>query len=189
MITAVCRLKSMSPYSQSKVIEIEQGERESHADFEKRAWRGRMHRDANGYVVMPPMAFKNCLSEAAKYRSEKIKGAGQKTWTAKFEAGVLVPEGVSLPIKVDDVRGEWLFVPSDGKRGGSKRVLKCFGIIDRWEVEVTYLIFDESITQDIFTNHLKDAGAFIGLGRFRPRNNGYYGRFDVESIDWKEVIN
>ena len=33
--------------------------------------------------------------------------------------------------------------------------------------------------------YLKHAGEFIGLGYFRPRRNGYYGRFTVH--DFKEV--
>ena len=33
--------------------------------------------------------------------------------------------------------------------------------------------------------HLKEAGQFIGLGRFRPRKNGYYGRFEIVSIAWE----
>ena len=30
------------------------------------------------------------------------------------------------------------------------------------------------------------ACGFIGLGRFRPRNNGVYGRFDVKIISWEK---
>lgn len=48
-----------------------------------------------------------------------------------------------------------------------------------------FLILDEIITEEVFREHLADAGSFIGIGRFRPRNNGFYGRFLVESVDWK----
>ena len=30
-------------------------------------------------------------------------------------------------------------------------------------------------------------GQFIGMGRFRPRNNGYYGRFNVENFVAEEI--
>jgi hypothetical protein len=28
------------------------------------------------------------------------------------------------------------------------------------------------------------AAKFIGIGRFRPRNNGFYGRCDVAAVNW-----
>jgi hypothetical protein len=34
----------------------------------------------------------------------------------------------------------------------------------------------------VFEHHLHEAGKFIGIGRFRPRNNGFYGRFDVLGV-------
>jgi hypothetical protein len=95
----------------------------------------------------------------------------------------LVTEPLVLPLKEKDILGEWFHVPSDGMRGGSKRVMKCFPIIPSWEGEVLYYIFDDTVTVDVFRYHLEQAGKFIGIGRFRPRNNGYYGRFDVLDLE------
>jgi hypothetical protein len=39
---------------------------------------------------------------------------------------------------------------------------------------------DDTITEEVFKLHIEQAGQFIGLGSFRPRNNGYYGRFKVK---------
>jgi hypothetical protein len=33
---------------------------------------------------------------------------------------------------------------------------------------------------------LQQAGNLIGIGAFRVRNNGSYGRYRVDSIDWEE---
>ena len=71
-----------------------------------------------------------------------------------------------------------------GIRGSGKRVEKCFPVIPSWTGEVTFYVLDETVTQEVFKNILEQAGAFIGIGRFRPRNNGFYGRFKVESIVW-----
>ena len=43
--------------------------------------------------------------------------------------------------------------------------------------------------QDVFSYHLKQAGMFIGVGTFRPRNGGYFGRFEVSKFDWSEISN
>jgi hypothetical protein len=184
MKKAVCKLVSMSPYSQSKYIQEKKSKDQTHADFEKESWRKRCHVTEDGFVYIPPMSFKNCLSEAAKYKSIQIPGKGKSTYTKHFEAGVLVVDPLVLDLKIDKVVGEWLHVPSDGRRGGTTRVEKCFPLIPKWEGTVTFLILDEIITEEVFTEHLKDAGSFIGIGRFRPRNNGFYGRFSVESVLW-----
>lgn len=186
MKTAIAHLKSISPYSQSRHYTLpEKSQKESAADYEKRTWRERMHVTDDGYVFIPAMAFKNCLSEAAKFLSKKIPGKGKSTYTKHFEAGVLVVDGLVLPNKKEEVEGQWLFVPSDGRRGSGSRVDKCFPVVKSWEGDVTFFVLDETIDKDAFEEHLKEAGQFIGLGYFRPRNNGFWGRFSVENIDWK----
>lgn len=185
MKTVAAKLKSVSPYSQSKHHDAPKLDRELPKDYEKRVWRERLHVGDDGRVFIPPMAFKNALSEAAKFMSVQIPGKGKATYTKHFEAGVLVVDGLVLPIKKDDVPGEWLFLPSDGIRGSGKRVDKCYPVIKEWQGEVTFYVLDEIITQDAFTEHLKAAGNFIGIGRFRPRNNGFYGRFTVENVKWQ----
>lgn len=185
MKMAICKLKSESPYSQSKHHTIEKNPKELAGDYEERTWREKCNTSNEGNIIIPPMAFANSLKEAAKYLNISIPGAGKRTFTKHFEAGVMVVEPVVLPIKKTDVEGEWVFVPSDGRRGGTTRVLKCFPKIKEWSGVVKYLIFDDIITPDVFEQVLKASGAFIGVGRFRPKNCGYYGRFWVEGIKWQ----
>lgn len=184
MKVAICKLKSVSPYSQSKHYVVDKLPKELAGDYEKRTWRERLHVDKDNYVVIPPMSFANSLKEAAKYLSIPVPGKGKSLFTKHFEAGVMVPEPLQLPIKKEDVDEEWVFVPSDGQRGGSTRVDKCFPLIREWEGTVTFYIMDDVITQDVFRQVLETSGALIGIGRFRPRNWGYYGRFIVEEIEW-----
>ena len=186
MRTCVAHLKSVSAYSQSKYIQTPKKDKELAKNHEERTWRERCHVDPSGHIFIPSTAFKNCVSDAAKYLSIKIPGKGNQTYTKHFEAGVMVMDPLVLPIKLKEVTGEWLFVPSDGKRGGAKRVMKCFPLIPSWEGEVTYYVLDETITADVFEQHLEQAGKFIGIGRFRPRNNGFYGRFKVVKCTWSD---
>jgi hypothetical protein len=193
MITATVRLKGVSDYGQSRnyAMEVAKTDKERADDYEKRTWRNRLHviKDGPnaGHVFIPPMAFKNCLAEAAKYLSIQVPGKGKNTFTKHFEAGVLVdPEPIVLPDMAETVDFIWLYVPSDGKRGGSKRVWKCFPIIHSWEVDVIFHVLDGTITEEVFRKHIEEAGRFIGIGFFRPRNSGYYGRFSVEKLTWTE---
>lgn len=185
MHTATAHLRSISPYSQGKYHNLESLDKEAKDDYERRTWKGRLHVNEEGNVVIPPMAFKNMLSEAARYLGIQIPGKGKSTYTKHFEAGVMVVEPMVLPVNGEDVQGEWLYVPSDGKRGGSKRVMRCFPIIHSWSGTVAIHVLDDTITKDVLLDHLQQGGQFIGIGRFRPRNNGYYGRFEVSKLEWK----
>lgn len=187
MKIATATLQSLSPYSQSRFYQAEKLPKELAKDYEARTWRERMHTDEHGRVFIPPMAFKNCLSEIAKYLGMQIPGKGKATYTKHIEAGILVTEPLVLPETKDELKGEWLFVPADGKRGGGKRVEKCFPVVPKWAGEVTFYVMDETVTQDVFRTHLEQAGAFIGIGRFRPRNNGFYGRFRVDNLTWADA--
>lgn len=179
------KLQSTSPYSQGKHYDkdmVPELEKEGKHDYEMRTWRNRMHVDEQGQVFIPPMAFKNCLSEAAKFLGIQIPGKGKSTYTKHFEAGVLVLERISLGIAANDVPGEMLFVPTDGVRGSGKRVNRMFPRIDRWNAEFRVHVIDETITEVVLRKHFEEAGNLIGIGRFRPRNNGYYGRFQLVKI-------
>lgn len=186
MKRAVVSIKGMSPYSQSRYIKVEKKEKELASDFEARTWRERMHSDKAGNVIIPPMAFKNCLSEAAKFLQCQIPGKGKSTYTKHFEAGVLVNSPLTLSIKKNDVHGEWLFVPASGKRGDGKRVERCFPVIHDWGGDIEFFIIDDTITEEPFRYHIEQAGQLIGIGRFRPRNNGYYGRFKVIDVKFED---
>lgn len=185
MKIAYATLSSMAPYGQSRAIQSLKSRDETHDQFEERTWRERCHTDKDGIIFIPPGAFKNCLSEAAKYKSIQIPGKGKSTYTKHFESGVMCMEPLSLGVNVADVRGMRLHVPSDGRRGGTKRVWKTFPYLEQWSGVVQFHVLDEIIKEDVFLQHLIDAGQFIGIGFFRPRNNGFWGRFSVENVTWK----
>lgn len=187
MILATAELKSAAPYSQSKHITVPKEDQEGHDAYERRTWRERMHVNPDGYVQIPPMAFKDALQSAAKYLAIQIPGQGKARYTKHFEAGVLVLEPLVIGAKADDVKPEELFVPSDGKHGGGSRVTKFFPLIPEWNGEVLFHVLDHTITKAVFSRVLEGAGQFVGIGRFRPENRGYYGRFSVESLKWTVV--
>ena len=96
----------------------------------------------------------------------------------------MVVDPLDLGIPVDQVPHDELFIPSDGKKGGAKRVTKLFGRIDSWAGTVRFHIIDDSITQDVFRETLEYSGLLVGIGRFRPERGGYYGRFEVQKVTW-----
>lgn len=187
MKLATVTVRGISPYSQSKYHRTPKLEKESHADYENRTWRERMHYDSNGIIFIPGMQFKRALDGAAGFLGMKIPGRGSSMFKKHLIAGVMVLENMTLGIHKDEVQGETLLVSSNGRKGGGSSVEKTFGRIpEGWRGEITFHVFDDTVTKEVFEKHITEAGKFIGIGRFRPENGGYYGRFAVESITWED---
>jgi hypothetical protein len=183
-------IQGTSPYSSSKVIdpqEFPKLPKEKPDDYELRSWQQRLHVDAQGTAFIPQMSFKMALDSAAKRFSPKIVGKGNATYTKFFEAGVMVFEPLLLPgVTRENVTAQRLFVPSDGVKGGGKRVWKIFPIVHKWGGIVTFNILDDTITKDIFETILQQAVSFIGIGRWRPERGGGNGRSKIIKIEWSE---
>lgn len=182
MRIATATLRGIAPYSQSRFHDTPKLDKERPDDWEMRTWRERLSTTDDGSVFIPPMAFKKSIETAARFLGMQIKGRGKTTYTKHFKAGVLVTDGMILGVKKDDVAGEVFFVPADGKSGA--RVKRKFPVIQAWSGDVTFYVLDDTITPDVFEAHLKEAGNFIGIGRFRPENGGFYGRYAVDHVSW-----
>jgi hypothetical protein len=187
--TVTYRIKGISPYSQSKPHLEERLPGESDDDYRVRTWRSHLHVDKHGIVFIPPGSIKNGLSESVKYKNISIPGKGKATYTKHVEAGVAVVKPVSLGIRAADVASETLFLPSDGRRGGGKRIWKTYPVIPEWQGDVEVIVLDEVVlqtsratTNPVLQDVAEEMGQNIGIGRFRPRNNGWYGRFVVENF-------
>lgn len=201
MKTAIVNFIGQSLYSQSKPHRTAKLERETAEDYEARTWKERMHVNGHGEIVMPAMAIKNCIAEAGKYLSMQIPGKGKSTYTKHIESGLLILENSVIygqdgePLRKDDcdregsqIYGDWIFTPSDGVPGSGKRVYRCYPVIrGQWGFAAAITIADEIITQPVLEKHLMVAGNLIGLGRFRLRNRGTYGRFSTEIVSWGEA--
>jgi hypothetical protein len=186
---ATAYLTLTDPYIQSRYHETPKLNKELANDYEKRTWKNRLHVNQDGIVVIPGRAFSNSLAEAAKFISLQIPGKGKSTYTKHFESGVQVIDDVPTGVSKEDVIPWEVFVPSNGIRGAGTRVMKTYPMIYKKpdiQVKVVYNISDDMITAEAFAHHLQQAGNLIGIGAFRVRNNGSFGRYHVDSIDWEE---
>ena len=176
------KMKSAGAYTQRKYHDTPKKDKERPDDWEKRTWRESMHVNGSGNMIIPPSQFQKCAQAGARYLSIQIPGKGKSTYTKHFASGVLVTEGIDTGIKKEEVQPMPLMVPSDGRPGGGKRVLRYFPTIPKWEGEVDFNILDDTITKDVFEEVFKEAGNLIGIGALRPQNGGWHGRFTVISV-------
>ena len=188
MLTINVKIEGTAPIAFGAPIRAPKETGETHDAYEQRTWRERLHEDPEGYIFIPPMALKNCLSEVAQYLGESVKGKGKATYTKHFVTGILVTDpmpvfnGDGKRIKAADVEPLRLFVPADGKRGGGKRVWKNFPTIPTpWSATATIYVREPVLIDkpEKVEEYLSHSGKFIGLGSLRIRNNGYFGGFKV----------
>lgn len=177
-------LNSVSTYSQSKHHETPALEREGHADYDLRTWREKSHSYDDGRVFIPAMAFKMALDKAATMLGRKIPGKGNATYTKFFLSGVLCMDDLVLPIMKNDLQSVRIFANLDGVRGSGKRGYRTFPIIPEWRGRMRFHILADEITEQVFTEHLIQAGRFVGIGRFRPEKGGFNGRFEIGKRFW-----
>jgi len=192
MKTAIVHLAGVSPLSHSRYHGTPKLEKESAADYEDRTWKEKAHYDKEGRVICPPMALKQCLDAAAQRSGKQIAGKGKSTYTKHFKQGVMVFEAPLIvdcegkPYTRDNIGKFSGMMSSTGEKGGAggKVVLRHFPDMPTWNMEATFTILDDVVTKDVFAEMIEEAGKFIGLGRFRPQNAGFYGRFAIEKIVW-----
>lgn len=53
---------------------------------------------------------------------------------------------------------------------------------EKWKGGFTLLIDNDTVTQETVKEILTNAGNYIGIGSFRPTNNGSFGRYKVNKI-------
>jgi len=191
--TATVQIEGMSAYSQSRYHNTEKLPKEAHEDYEARTWREKGHWNSEGKMVIPPMSIKQALDSAVKRSGKQIPGKGKATYTKHFTGGCMVFEPAVIlgadgqPITRETVGCFGGMMSSTGEKGktGGKVVYRQFPEVDApWIATVSFEILDEVITGPIFEEMLSETGKFIGIGRFRPQNGGFCGRFSVEGVDW-----
>jgi hypothetical protein len=141
----------------------------------------------DGYVAIPAMAIKQSMEAMGKHLGMQVPGKGKATYTKHIVSGMST---TSLSFKTNVLESEIvkqsIFCNSDGLRGSGKRVDRFFPMINDWDVECHFQIFDDALTESVFLEHLKQAGMLKGVGAFRAENGGFCGRFMVTSFDWSE---
>lgn len=160
---------------------------ESHAQFDERTWQQKCSTDNDGKLAISSTAVHKCIIAGAKWLSMKLEK--NKTFTQRFVAGVF-PLDPYFPIAngkptltPDDCEKLPLYVPSDGKPGGTKRVWRIFPRLKPgWHCRASFLVTDERITEEVFEKHIRTAGLHDGIGSMRIGKGGPNGMFTVEDF-------
>jgi hypothetical protein len=161
-------------------------------------WIGNLYHEG-GYVVVPSDNLMTVLREGGAKCPTGKKGA---TFKRQTQSGLVVDQSAWMievnggPISMDTIKplmdeadfskhvtaiedlGFTLFVKR-AKIGQAKHV-RVRPRFDSWACSGTITVFDEMITKDVLQNILTFAGAYAGIGDWRPsspRSPGSFGKF------------
>jgi hypothetical protein len=188
MRTFTAALESKSPYSPSHRHDAPKLDKESPSAYDLRTWREHCTVNEDSIVCIPAMAFKQALDITASKLGIRVPGKGTRTWGGYFLGG-LVPcvDRFPLGIKKSDVPSIDLWCNSLGRRGASLDVSRRYPVIPSWKTVIEFDVLDNSIPESVIEHHLTESGLIVGVGRFRPANGGFNGRYVVKSVKWSEA--
>lgn len=134
------------------------------------------YRSPNGPCYIPAEQIRGALIGAGTYVKAKVGGRSKSMKTIVAAMFMVTPEQIEIP--------EYDLID---KRSAVNRNIKGRVIVVRpkwseWSAEFTLSIDEDSITIQTITQIIEYAGKYVGIGSFRPTNNGLFGRFNLISI-------
>ena len=105
----------------------------------------------------------------------KAKVGNTKKSMKNIVAGMFMVMPEQIPLSND-----WTI----DKRSAVNRNIKARVIVirpkwEKWEAKFKLIIDNDTITDETARSIVEYAGQYVGIGSFRPTNNGMYGRFKI----------
>lgn len=134
------------------------------------------YRNESGSCYIPSDHIRGALIGAGTYVKAKVGGRSKSMKT--IVAATFVPAEDQILIPDYD---------AIDKRSAVNRNVKARVLVLRpkwttWNAEFTLNVHEDTISIAQIKELLTYAGNYVGIGSFRPTNNGMFGRFEVESI-------
>lgn len=181
------KIKGISPYMQHRMddIKLDEWERlrgkimerpELSEEVNKRA-DYHCFRNNKGDCYIPADHIKGALINAGSYLKAKVGGRSKSMKILVAACFTVSPDEIIIP-EFDSI----------DRRSAVNKNIKARVIVVRpkwveWEAEFELIIQEKTITKETVSELIKIAGNLVGIGSFRPTNNGGFGRFMLSKID------
>lgn len=176
-------IKSVTPYMQHRMddTKLEEWEKQRGLIIERDdvskddLVRAEYHcyRNKEGKCYLPAEHIRGALIKAGTYVKGKV---GSQTKSMKsVVAGMFQvnPYEIILP-DFDDIDKR-----SAVNKNVKARVICIRPKWDKLKVKFDLLVDNDTITDEMVKQIIEYAGQYVGIGSFRPTNNGMFGRFEV----------
>ena len=180
------KLKGITPYMQHRMDDqkLEDWEKNRNLVIERSdvakedQVRAEFHcyRNKNKKCYIPAEHLRGAMIIAGTYVKGKV-GAQTKSMKSTVAAMFQVdPMEIIIP-DYDEI----------DKRSAVNKNIKARVITVRpkwtnWDITFTLIVDNDTITKETIKSILIYSGQYVGIGSFRPTNNGMFGRFEVASF-------
>lgn len=129
------------------------------------------YRNEEGKCYIPADQIRGALIAAGSYMKAKVGGRSKSMKVIVAATFVPTPDQILMP-DYDAI----------DKRSGVNRNVKARIIVIRpkwtkWEASFVLNVYEDTISEATVRELVNYAGSYVGIGSFRPTNNGMFGRF------------
>ena len=180
-------VKGITPYMQHRMDDTKLADWEknrkhiierpevSHEDIVRAEYH--CYRNVEGKCYIPADHFRLALIGGGTFLKSKV-GARTKSMKSIVAAMFMLSEEEIMMPDFDAI----------DKRSAVNKNVKARVMVVRpkwtnWEAKFTLEVGEDTITKETITELITSTGNYIGIGSYRPTNNGYFGRFALTSLD------
>lgn len=183
------KIKGITPYMQHRMDDqkLEEWEKKRGLIHERPevsqadALRAEYHcyRNTAGQCYIPADQLRGSFINAGSAVKAKVGGRSKSMKTIVAAMWMVTPEEIQLPdYNAIDKR-------SAVNKNVKARVISVRPKWTNWNAEFVLDVGEKSTTKEMVTQIIEYAGNYVGIGSFRPTNNGMFGRFEIEEITLK----
>lgn len=180
------KIEGITPYMQHRMddVKLEEWEKNRKHIIERSdvnqadATRAEFHcyRNAAGQCFIPAEQLRIAFINGGTYLKSKV---GSRTKSMKGIIAAILqinPEEIQLP--------DYDLID---KRSAVNKNIKARVMVIRpkwslWDAEFEMILDNGTITKEMITELVTVTGNYVGIGSYRPTNNGYFGRFKLVDI-------
>ena len=181
----IVEIEGVTPYMQHRMddVKLEQWEKNRKLIIERDdvgqadQIRAEFHSYNDGEnFFMPADHIRGALIGAGAMVKSKVGNSRKSMKNIVAGMFFVFPEKIDLPE----------FTTIDKRSAVNKnikaRVISVRPRWDEWNVSFELHVDNDTITEDTIIEIIENAGKFIGIGSFRPTNNGMFGRFKLNTF-------
>lgn len=139
------------------------------------------YRGSNDSCYIPAEQLRIAFINGGGYLKSKV-GAGRTKSMKGVIAAVLRVSPEEIPLPDYDLIDKRSAVNKNVKA----RVMVIRPKWSTWQAEFDLILDNETMTKEMLTELITTTGNYVGIGSYRPTNNGYFGRFKLVELSKKE---